>query len=175
MRPPAPTSPGGLPLADFGTRLAAYVIDLVILGGVSLVLAVPALFLVFRSLPDFDTYAYDDTPSRMFSDYFGPLLIFEAAWIVVVMALYYLYAVEYMHRSGQTIGKKALKIRIVPLEPGARLTRGMAAKRYLIEHVCGAFVPFLRELDGLWQLWDKPYQQALHDKVAGTVVVKVSA
>jgi hypothetical protein len=28
--------------------------------------------------------------------------------------------------------------------------------------------------DGLWQLWDKPWQQCLHDKFAGTVVVKVS-
>ena len=30
-------------------------------------------------------------------------------------------------------------------------------------------------VDGLWQLWDKPYLQTLHDKAAQTVVVKVSA
>ncbi len=56
-----------------------------------------------------------------------------------------------------------------------RLTRGMAAKRYLVENVAGMLVPFLVYLDGLWQLWDKPYQQTLHDKFARTVVVKVSA
>ncbi|MEU3454082.1 hypothetical protein ABZ671_10820 [Micromonospora sp. NPDC006766] len=28
--------------------------------------------------------------------------------------------------------------------------------------------------DGFWQLWDKPWQQCLHDKFAGTVVVKVA-
>jgi hypothetical protein len=30
-------------------------------------------------------------------------------------------------------------------------------------------------IDGFWQLWDKPFQQTLHDKAAQTVVVKVSA
>jgi uncharacterized RDD family membrane protein YckC len=51
----------------------------------------------------------------------------------------------------------------------------MAAKRYLVENVGGTLVPFLFYLDGLWQLWDKPYQQTLHDKFAQTVVVKVAA
>jgi hypothetical protein len=46
--------------------------------------------------------------------------------------------------------------------------------RYLIEFVAATFVPFLPYLDGLWQLWDKPYQQTLHDKAAKTVVIKVS-
>ena len=78
-------------------------------------------------------------------------------------------------RSGQTIGKKALKIRVVPLDPAATLTRGMLAKRYLIEFVVGVVVPFFQYLDGLWQLWDKPYLQTLHDKVAETVVIKVSS
>ena len=35
-------------------------------------------------------------------------------------------------------------------------------------------VPFFNWIDGLWQLWDKPYQQCLHDKVAQTVVIKVN-
>ena len=34
-------------------------------------------------------------------------------------------------------------------------------------------MPFLSYVDGLWQLWDKPYQQTLHDKAAKTVVIKV--
>jgi hypothetical protein len=68
-----------------------------------------------------------------------------------------------------------MKIRIVPIDPSRQLTRGMAAKRYLIEYLAGSLVPFFSYVDGLWQLWDKPYQQALHDKVAQTVVVKVSS
>ena len=34
-------------------------------------------------------------------------------------------------------------------------------------------MPFFSYLDGLWQLWDKPFLQTLHDKAAQTVVVKV--
>ncbi|GIF24106.1 putative RDD family membrane protein YckC [Actinoplanes tereljensis] len=174
VRPPVPTSPGGLPLADFGTRLAAYIIDVAVLSLVAVVFAVPAFFVLFTSLPDPEQFAYDDGPSRMFSEFLVPILLFELVLYVAVLILYYLYVVEYMHRSGQTIGKKAMKIRVIPLDPGKRLTRGMAAKRYLIEYGCGTFVPFFSYVDGLWQLWDKPYQQALHDKVAQTVVVKVS-
>jgi hypothetical protein len=51
--------------------------------------------------------------------------------------------------------------------PSARLTRIMTIKPYL--------VLFLAIIDGLWQLWDKPYLQTRHDKAAETVVVKVSA
>jgi len=173
--PPPPRSPAGLPLADFGTRLVAYIIDRVILGAVVLVFAVPGIILILHNLPDPQVYAYDDSPNRMFREFFVPFLFLELGLILGSLILYYLYAVEFMHRSGQTLGKKIMKIRIVPADPGARLTRGMAAKRYLIEYVGGTFVPFFSYLDGLWQLWDKPYQQALHDKVAGTVVVKVLA
>ncbi|MFD0519623.1 RDD family protein [Paractinoplanes durhamensis] len=172
--PPVPLSPAGVPLADFGTRLVAYIIDMSILSAVLLVLAIPGFFVLFKALPNPDTYVYDDSPDRMFRDFVGPMLLFELALFVVMLVLYYLYAVEWMIRSGQTLGKKAMKIRIVPIEPGARLTRGMAAKRYLVEYIAGSFVPFFSYLDGFWQLWDKPYQQALHDKAAGTVVVKVS-
>ena len=34
-------------------------------------------------------------------------------------------------------------------------------------------LPFFRWIDGLWQLWDQPYKQCLHDKWPGTVVIKV--
>jgi hypothetical protein len=65
-------------------------------------------------------------------------------------------------------------VRVVPADPGRALTRGMAAKRYLVENGAGTVLPFFVYLDGLWQLWD-PYQQTLPDKAAQTVVVKVSA
>lgn len=161
-----------MPLAEFSQRLLAFMIDSALLSGVVFVLALPAFFVVFLRLPELDPYA--DT-GRVFADFLLPVLLLELGLLVLVLLLYYLYAVEFMHRSGQTLGKKAMKIRIVPIDPSRRLTRGMAAKRYLVEYVAGSFIPFFSYLDGLWQLWDKPYQQALHDKVAQTVVVKVSS
>ncbi|MEV4635896.1 RDD family protein [Actinoplanes sp. NPDC049548] len=176
---PVPLSPDGRPLADFGSRFLAYLIDIAILTAVSMVVFVPVmLWFTFRM---FDMAALTDpyadpvaVQEQMFRDFVVPFLLMELGLVVFLLIAYYIYYVEMMFRTGQTLGKKLIKVRVVPIEPGATLTRGMAAKRYLIEFVGGVLVPFFSYLDGLWQLWDKPYQQTLHDKVAKTVVVKVA-
>ena len=95
--------------------------------------------------------------------------------VVFMLGVLYLYHVEYLLRSGgQTLGKKALKLRVVPLDPNAVLNRSMAGKRYLAEFVGGMVIPVFSYVDGLWQLWDKPFRQTLHDKFAQTVVIKVT-
>jgi len=164
-----------VPLADFGSRFAAYLIDGVILGLGSTIVFVPVFFLVLRSLPEPGTYPDTATFGEVFRTFMLPVLLVEAGFFLFLMVVYYLYFVEYMHRKGETIGKKVMKIRVVPIDPAARLTRGIAVKRYLVQFLAGSFVPFFSYLDGLWQLWDKPYQQTLHDKAAQTVVVKVLA
>ncbi|WP_249999628.1 RDD family protein [Actinoplanes sp. M2I2] len=170
--PPVPVSPAGVPLADFAQRLLAYMIDGALLSAVGFAVALPVFVVVFLRLPDVDPYATE--PFGDLDGFFLPLLLAEAGLFLLLLLIYYLYVVEFMHRTGQTLGKKAMKIRVVPLDPGRTLTRGMAARRYLVEYVGGLLVPFFSFVDGLWQLRDKPYQQTLHDKVARTVVVKVS-
>jgi uncharacterized RDD family membrane protein YckC len=171
-------SPGGHPLAGFGDRLGAYLIDMGILTLASTVVSLP-LFLVFFALwmPDFiaasDPYAPEPEFSEFFREFLLPLLLVELAFFALVLVGYYVYTVEMMYKTGQTIGKKVMKIRIVPIDPAATLTRGAAAKRYFVQYVAGSLVPFLSYADGFWQLWDKPYQQTLHDKAAKTVVIKV--
>lgn len=177
--PPVPLAPGGRPLADFGTRLLAYLIDSAILGGIMAVVLMPVMFVViFNLMPNFsetvDGYGPAMTPETMFDDFLVPLVLIELGFFLLLLVGYYVYYVEMMYRGGQTVGKRALKIKVVPLDPAATLTRGMAAKRYLLEFIAGSIVPFLGYVDGLWQLWDKPYQQTLHDKVAKTVVIKVA-
>jgi uncharacterized RDD family membrane protein YckC len=176
LPPPVPVSPAGVPLADFGTRLGAYVIDALLLGAINLAVALPAFFLlasqIFAAAPTTDP---DNDPGWFFATTFLPLIGFEAGVIVFGLAISYLYSVEVMHRSGQTLGKRILKIQVIPLDPNLRLTRTMAVKRWATEFLPGAFVAIYALLDGLWQLWDRPFQQTLHDKAAQTIVVKVSA
>jgi uncharacterized RDD family membrane protein YckC len=175
--PPAPMSPGGQPLADFGTRLLAYLIDTAIITVVAVVVFVPALMIfVFRQVADLEsTYEGTGMVEPDLGDLLGPLLLLQLGMFLLLLVAYYVYYVEMMYRSGQTVGKKVMKIRVVPADPAKRtLTRGMAAKRYLVEIVAGLFLPLFTYLDGLWQLWDEPYQQTLHDKAAQTVVVKVA-
>jgi uncharacterized RDD family membrane protein YckC len=170
-------SPAGAPLADFGTRFLAWLIDTVILTVVSLGVSLPFFFWFVFSRQPWLTENVDTNPDfgPVFVNFFLPVLLFEAGIFLFMLLCYYLYSVELMYRTGQTLGKRIMRIRIVPLDPAATLTRGMAAKRYLIEYVGGFLLPFFHYVDGLWQLWDKPFQQTLHDKVARTVVVKVSA
>lgn len=142
---------------------------------VGLVLFVPALlFVAFTYLPEDWDPAADPAGLGELIDFFLPLLLLEIGLLVVAMALYYVYYVELMFRSGQTVGKKVMSLRVVPLDPAGTLTRAMAARRYLVQIVAGTLLPGLVYLDGLWQLWDKPYQQCLHDKAADTVVVKAA-
>ena len=77
-----------------------------------------------------------------------------------------------MFRGGQTVGKRIMKIRVIPVDPTILLTRKIAFRRYLVL-IAAAVVPGLGLLDGLWQLWDKPYRQCLHDKFAKTLVIKL--
>jgi uncharacterized RDD family membrane protein YckC len=171
--PPPPLSPGGQPLADFGTRALAYIIDVAIVSAVAMVVAVPVMVIFFvTKLNGLDPYGPEPDAFR---DFLVPLLLLEVGLLLLILVIYYVYDVEMLHRSGQTVGKRAMKIRVVPIDPAAKLTRGMAAKRYLVEFVGGIVIPFFSYVDGLWQLWDKPYQQTLHDKFAQTVVIKVSA
>ncbi|MET0495805.1 MAG: RDD family protein [Actinoplanes sp.] len=176
---PVPLTPGGRPLADFGTRLLAYLIDSALLSAIAMVVFVPVVVIVmFRVMPDFasssDPYETQSQINAAMGDAFVTFLLLELGFVVALLIAYYFYYVEMMYRRGQTLGKKLMKLQVIPLDPAATLTRGMAAKRYLVEFVGGTTVPFLFYLDGLWQLWDKPYQQTLHDKFAKTVVIKVA-
>lgn len=179
----APRSPAGQPLASFGDRFLAYLIDSAITIAVGLVLAVPMVFVLAGVFADTTTGLSPTTNpdgsvaqpdlALLFTELFLPMILLQTGYLVLMLAAYYGYFVELMFKTGQTVGKRVMKLRTVPLDPAATLTRGMATRRYLLQFVVGGFVPVFTYLDGLWQLWDKPYQQCLHDKVARTVVVKV--
>jgi uncharacterized RDD family membrane protein YckC len=175
-----PVAPDGRPLADFGDRLLACLIDSALFAVLGFLLAIPAFFVVFASITNaINQTKTDPATGQIISQpspaaIFLPILGIYAGILLVTFLASYVYQVEMMYRTGTTWGKRVMKLRVVSLENlGAPLTRGIAAKRWAVQ-VLGGFVPLLSWLDGLWQLWDQPYRQCLHDKVAKTVVVKVS-
>ncbi|MET8833736.1 RDD family protein [Micromonospora sp. NPDC004540] len=177
---PATRAPNGQPLAGFGERLVAWLIDTAVATAVAMVLFAPVFFwLVVKMVDDMPPPGPDGRVAgpdfaTVMTDFFLPVLLAEFGVFALLLVFYWLYHVEYARRTGQTLGKKVMKLRIVPLDPNTPLTRGMLGKRYLVEFVAGALLPFANYVDGFWQLWDKPWQQCLHDKFAGTVVVKVA-
>lgn len=72
--------------------------------------------------------------------------------------------------SGQTLGKRALGIRVVDLATGGPVGPGRAAIRYVGRLVSGVVFA----LGYLWMLWDDQ-KQTWHDKMATTVVIPTSA
>ena len=136
----------GRPLAPWGHRLGAYLIDEVFIRIVALC-AVFALGLRHQ---------------------FGGRIL----WLLMAGAY---YAVLNGSETGQTFGKRVFGIQVRDATgEGGTIGVGRAGLRFV---TVGLFriVPFFglfTLLDGLWPLWD-PRRQALHDKIAGSVVVRV--
>lgn len=154
------------PLADFGKRLAARIIDV-------LIIAVP-LFLIQLA---FGTNRYtvetnkgEDVTEVITKSYSGSGLIMTLISIVAYIG----YDWWFTQKNGQTIGKKALGLRVAMLNDGSVPQSGPSLGRAAV-----LWLPTLICCFCLWPialvvsiLVDKPYKQGLHDKVGKTVVVQ---
>jgi uncharacterized RDD family membrane protein YckC len=107
------------------------------------------------------------------------VLVMMLVWTGIVAALtgpYYVLT-EWL-TAGQTLGKKALRIRVVDAVTAGPISARQAIVRWLARFVLWVPLPLLTLgiglcvalLDALWPLWDDR-RQALHDKLAGTMVV----
>ncbi|MGO4422025.1 RDD family protein [Streptomyces sp. MCAF7] len=95
--------------------------------------------------------------------------------LVITMAVYFVYEGVMLARSGQTLGKKALRIRVAMLSDGD-MPRRQGWLRAVVYVLPGMLIPLLVGtlfwlLNVLWCTWDQPLRQCLHDKAAKTVVV----
>jgi uncharacterized RDD family membrane protein YckC len=143
------------PLANRGKRLVARIIDALIVG-------VPVAAIMTLVVGGYDLADPDDN-GRF------------AAVQGVTMLAYLLYEGLMLTSSGQTVGKKLMRIRVAMLENGAVPAGSpgwIRASVYTLPEVvpCFGFVFWL--LNVLWCTWDVPYRQCLHDKAARTVVVE---
>jgi uncharacterized RDD family membrane protein YckC len=150
----------GRPLASWGTRLAAYLLD-------ALILLVPVILLTIVIVA---VAAGSDT-GAIVTGIFGFL-----AFLVVA----FLYAPLLMARegpnNGQTWGKQALGIRVIR-DNGEAMNFSWAALREIVVKglgvgIASSIIPFIPWfLDFFWPLWDDE-NRALHDMVVSTHVVQ---
>lgn len=144
-----------LPYAGLELRLVAFILDVVVLiSFLMLLVAVGGLQTLFRS--DFGDV---DPPESAFYVWGGFILAFIPFGI-----LYYILLLAW---KGQTIGKMAVHIRVVRRDGGS-LSLGQAFVRWLgyLASALPLGMGFLMALvDG--------ERRALHDLLAGTVVVEV--
>ncbi|WP_308439160.1 RDD family protein [Streptomyces sulfonofaciens] len=144
------------PLAPSGRRVLARVIDIVVVGVV--------VWLVSLAL---GVAAYEINDRMQFGRSFGESLITAVFYIA--------YDAILISRTGQTLGKRLLKLRVANLSDGSTPTFQVSLARAAVLWVpfafCCAFV--WTAVSGGWSFFDRPYKQGLHDKAARTVVVSI--
>jgi uncharacterized RDD family membrane protein YckC len=163
-------------LAGWWLRVAAYVLDQLILAVplmlVYFVFLVPVLFAMaqdpsFRSTAPVSTIESQRRAQVVMERMLPAMFGFFAVALVIPVAYF-----SFFHGwKGQTPGKMAVRIRVV-LETGERVTYVRALIRYLVALALWFFFYIPGVVDALFPLFDAK-KQTIHDKAAGTVVVRV--
>ncbi|MFI0085523.1 RDD family protein [Streptomyces bobili] len=152
---PADPLSGMPPLADSGRRTLARIIDMIMVGVV-----------VWLLTWGFGVNEYD-------VDGDGVEVGKSFAQSLVAAVLYIAYDTFMTAKSGQTLGKKWLGLRVANLDNGSTPSTQTSLVRALVLWVPFAFccACLWTAICGGWSFFDKPYKQGLHDKAAKTVVV----
>lgn len=144
------------------TRLLAVLVD-------SLVVVVPAIVLAI-ALPAYQEYV--KRAGGTVSATPGPLLTVLLIAFGVLMLGYVVYQIYWLWKSGQTLGKKVMKIRIVRSDGRRAELWRILLLRYFVPGLFGS-IPFV---GGVFSLIDPLFifgeqRRCLHDLIADTIVV----
>jgi uncharacterized RDD family membrane protein YckC len=166
------TAVAPFPLASWGSRFGARLLDTLITG----VLILPvAVALMWTPLQDFvNALPKNGQPAsaQALSDFYGRVVLRVLLVTLVSVVVGFVYEVPQLVAYGRTVGKRALGIRVRPLAEDRLPTWKESTIRWGVS-AGGSLVGgvLFTALDDLFPLWDKPWQQAIHDKAAKTVVV----
>lgn len=184
-KPPA-TTPDGVPLAGWWSRVFAQLLDGLVVLPVFIVATLPlwgdigdALREYWNDLGDsIDDGTSAPSGTQLQRDLFGTLVTIS----LIGAAISLVYNVAFLMWKQATPGKLLLGLRIRrretpgPMPLGTVLVRWLTqfAPSYLLGQVpvVGAFSSLYVLLDSVWPLWDDQ-RQAIHDKAARTNVVRV--
>ncbi len=153
---------GRAPLAHYGPRLGAWVLDWVIV-----------LIVTSAANAAFDTAKLAGWTFRIHQTHPARVTTFHYSVVSLVVdaAIAILYGGLLCGTRGQTVGMMALRLRAIDAESGSSIGVLRGLWRALFEYLCFIvfFVPWV--IDMLFPLWDER-NQTLHDKVSGTVVTR---
>ena len=183
---PYPPYAAGLPagpepdLAEWWRRLLGRLIDILVLSILATPIALAVLSHSFSQYqriidryPDLNAPGAQEAVGKADGRLLGAWLVFAC----IVAGLSFFYDSIQHGLWGQTLGKRALGTRVVSADDRSRISGGTAAGRaamYALIPVVPLAGTLFSLLNGLWLTWDRR-RQALHDKAAHTIVVKISA
>ncbi|MEI8411823.1 MULTISPECIES: RDD family protein [unclassified Kribbella] len=176
-------TPDGQPLSGWWRRVFARVIDGIIVGIIGLPFTGYFYWQYFQVVWAQMEEAIDAAAAGATAPGFQvPAEAYQ--WMIpavlIGLAVGFVYEYLFLTRSGATLGKKALgiavRLRDVPgPPPGAAVAKRVgfdtAISMLSVIPLIGTLFSFLGLINYLWPLWDDK-KQALHDKVAGTNVVR---
>lgn len=154
--------------AGFWKRFAAYLIDALILGVASWIVILPVLGLIGIGASSME-YTEDDMMTMDDEAAAGLAAAMIGAsmmlWIVIAAAAWLYFALMESSSKQATLGKMALSIIVTDVN-GNRLTFGRATGRYFGKILSGLILYI-----GFIMAAFTEKKQALHDMIAGTLVV----
>ncbi|NNH00260.1 RDD family protein [Acinetobacter sp. ANC 5414] len=163
-------------LASISTRVLAKIIDLLLWLPAA---AIPSFFLkpdqvnqlseIQQKMQSADTSTQAvQLQQQLFT------LIPAEAWQAMLIYIIIMLGIQafMLAKSGQSIGKKLTKIKIVDVESGEKvsLMRAFTLRSFIFIILNFLFMPFITILDHVFAIGEK--RQTLHDKLAKTKVVK---
>ncbi|MGY0232668.1 RDD family protein [Longispora urticae] len=179
---PAPKPrPHGLTLATAGSRFTARMIDIGSVFLLALVANAWFLYLFFDAVGPWYSevfqWSFDgqkgDPPAFPESAQFLPFYM-----VLVLIAVWGAYEVPGIAGTGQTLGKRLMRIKVVRLDTTDKVGFGRSLRRWLNMSIpcllwygcCGLGLVF-QFFDSLGVVTNRPYQQCIHDRAVQTVVV----
>ncbi|WP_405890605.1 RDD family protein [Streptomyces sp. NBC_00133] len=154
--------------ASLGKRLAARLIDTLLLGALVGAVAVPVVSQARDHIDEkieaakqsgetVTVWLVDSTTAGQLGIVLGALLVLGVLYEALPTA-----------KWGRTLGKKLCGIRVWDIESHEPPSFGAALRRWLVYGVLGVLV--VGVLNVLWCLFDRPWRQCWHDKTAHTFV-----
>jgi uncharacterized RDD family membrane protein YckC len=159
--------PVGGERASFGVRLGGYLLDGLLYGLLMAVFIIPGTVLIVASFDDCVTiddevFCPDGSPEP--GAIGGGIAVIVLGFLIV--AFIYLRA---LGKTGQTWGRKIVGIKVIGETTGEPIGFGRALGRQLFASFISGQIFYLGYL---WMLWDDK-KQTWHDKVVGSIVVRV--
>jgi uncharacterized RDD family membrane protein YckC len=177
--------PHGYALAPLGRRLVARLIDIAMVLVLSSIANSLFLYQYIRQLAPYLSairkYAETNDQSALnalpTNDTRASTLLLVIT--VVLMAVWLAYEVPFIAKTGQTLGKRVMGIRVIPLEGVHPLGVARALRRWstlglpTLLWTCG--VGFIMQfIASLSPVLNRPLRLAMHDRAAATVVVNAA-
>ncbi|MFC7486226.1 RDD family protein [Knoellia sp. CPCC 206453] len=154
------------PVAGFGSRVGAFLID-VLLSFIGLIPLIIGLVLLVVAGPDVDEFgnSVSGTGDAGMAAMGGILALLGVLlmWGIVIWN-----RIFKMGRTGQSVGKKAMGLKLIHEQTGQPIGAGMAFGREILSQ----FINQILFLSNLWMLWDDN-KQTLHDKIVSSTVIEV--